>query len=158
MKKRNIFEKILLLILFLLALPFVLALFAIFIVIYIIIFLFEILFYRKSFYYKDLKEKYFTLITRTNNYQRYNKMIKNSHVKNNIRYSNEDVAMIYLNDTVTYDNDGSIWLYKNIEINQYLNFEYNELGKYVVIINKNHFDKESFKLAKTNDLFLIYSN
>ena len=76
--KRTINEKITLFILFIIALPFTIFIFLAFILLFILISPFEYPIYRKSLYYKNLKDKYFLTITFKKKYKLYNKVFTES--------------------------------------------------------------------------------
>lgn len=76
MKPRKLYELILIILLLIIASPFIIGFVLIFVVLYIIIFPFEGIIYFKSNYYKDLNEKYYLFITRSNSFKRYRKIKK----------------------------------------------------------------------------------
>ena len=97
--KRNLFEKITLLILFLLALPFIVIIFLAFILIFLVISPFEYPFYRRSAYNRNLKGKYYLTITISREYKTYNKFIKEGVIER-IAINEESYEVYWLNDLV----------------------------------------------------------
>ena len=123
--KRNLREKITLLILFLISFPFVLVGALLFIIIYILIAPTEILFYKRSYYYKDLKEKYYLLITFNKNYKKYNKIIKSNSKTINLIYIKNESDLSQLNNKMIKD------------LNNY------------IVINKKYYDKSVELIPKS---------
>lgn len=132
--KRNLREKITLLILFLISLPFVLVGALLFIIIYLLIAPTEILFYKRSYYYKDLKEKYYLLITFNKNYKKYNKIIKSNSKTINLIYIKKESDLSQLNNKMI----------------KYLN-------NYIVI-NKKYYDKSVISKTIKKEDIIIYED
>lgn len=157
--KKSIFEYIILTILFILALPFVLAIYTVFFIIYIIIFPFENPKYKKSNYYKDLKESYYLLITRKKHFKLYNEITKEKELvllnETNL-YCNTEFVLIPVIENIMYDNLNSSWTLSSESLNSYLEkFEINK--ERIVLINRNLFiNNNDYKLASKDKGFIIF--
>lgn len=141
--KRNLFEKIVLLILFLIVLPFIILFGLVFVLVYIIIYPFEATFYKRSSYYKDLNEKYYTFITLTNRYNTYNKLKKDS---NNLLYK-ADVNYLLVNKELI-DNNENIKETFNIKTEK----------KITLVINKKQIDSNIYQEIKQLNYIIIYED
>lgn len=158
--KKPLHEKILILILLIIASPFVLGIFAIFIIIYIIVYPIEaLLIYYHSNYYKDLKEKYYLFITFNKGYKTYNKIIKsNEYIMSNSsdkfnRYN--DLVLISFDKEITYKNNDFYYLEEKVI--DYLKESFKIDLKIIVLIESNLIKPEDKKYLKNNDSFIIYS-
>lgn len=135
---RSLHEKIILLILYLIGSPFIIGGLLLFIVVYLIVFIFEILFYITSKYYKEVKEKYYTLITFSKSYQKYNKLRKNTKLSTNNNFPSFENAEYSI----------TLLLEKSLTINKELldKLSINNKTNYFVVNTKNISKDELNKL------------
>ncbi|MDY0277694.1 MAG: hypothetical protein RBQ97_06385, partial [Acholeplasma sp.] len=117
----------------------IIGIYGLFIIIYMIIYPFEAPFYYKSRYYKDLKEKYYLLITRKASYKRYNTLT-----------NNEDFNLHIVDDEVKHEDN--FWIIGNIKIDGKKDL------KDIYVINKKFLSKEDLLLASNEEKFIIYDN
>jgi len=133
--KKPLHEKIILFILYLIGSPFIIGGLLLFIIIYLVIFVFEILLYIRSNYYKDIKEKYYSLITFSKSYRLYNKLRKNTE-------------KVINNNITTFQNDErSI----NLLLNKQLNINEDLLNS-LLINNKNNYFVLNIKNINKDEL------
>lgn len=135
---RSLHEKIILLILYLIGSPFIIGGLLLFIVVYLIVFIFEILFYITSKYYKEVKEKYYTFITFSKSYQKYNKLRKNTKLSTNNNFPSFENAEYSI----------TLLLEKSLTINKELldKLSINNKTNYFVVNTKNISKDELNKL------------
>lgn len=139
--KRNIFEKIILFILFILALPFTVSIFLLFIIVYLIIFPFEYPFYRYSKYYQNLNSKYYLTITLSYEFRTYNRFIKSGTLINVI--INEITYPVYEYNNIKlipYSGDSQLMLEENI----------------IILIKQSDVEEEFYKTHRKNKKYLFY--
>lgn len=157
--RKSIFEYVLLTILFILALPFVLAIYTVFFIIYIIIFPFENPKYKKSNYYKDLKESYYLLITKKKHFKLYNEITKEKELvllNETKLYCNTEFVLIEVNENITYDYINNIWNLMDENLTSYLK-KFKTEKKKIVLIKRSYFNEnKDYKLASKDNRFIIF--
>lgn len=142
--KRSFLEQLTLFILFIIALPFILIGAVLFISIYLITAPIEWMFYKSSFYYKELKEKYYLTITFNKNYKIYNKLRKT------LKYNQKEKYYEDLNNILIIYN----------EENQVLNILNNTKNtkKIYIVINKNNVNESTFNEIKNKVYIILYED
>lgn len=156
--KKNFFEKVVLIVLFILSIPFVLAIYLLFFIMYLIIYPMEISKYKKSIYYKELNEKYYLLITKKDHYKLYNEIRKTGNIiilNNQNLYYNDDYVLIPIMEDIYLDSN-KIWQLKNESLDSYLK-KY-EIDKVKIALIKRDFflENNDYKLAYKDKNFLIW--
>lgn len=154
--KKSFFGKIVLLLLFLIGSPFILGFFLFFIVLYIVISPFERIVYKRSYYYKDLDEKYYLFVSFHKSFKKYNdlrKGIENEIIIEDIRIkafiSKEEKLVYYWFNTIKYENN--TWIIdNNKKLDMYIT------NNVYLVINQTLFDKEDIKIARLNPNMILY--
>lgn len=156
--KKSPFEKILLLILFLLALPFILGFVALFIIIYIIGFLVEGIYYYRSKYYQTFKERYFLLITRTSSYKKFIEATKDIEVtfnNNLVVTDSKNYFLVQYEGPLEYNEELEQWEKDGKNLVEYLKTKYSTSKDLLIIVRKIQFSKPNYLLAKQDKLFIF---
>lgn len=152
MKNKRLYEKVLIIILIIIALPFTLGFLAIFLVAYILIAPIEYQVYKRSKYYEILNEKYYLLITISKSYKRFRLVIINSKdiklIDDYLIEVNSNTVLVLVDSSlITSNYDFKVLLPSN---NNYNNITY--------LVNKSNLDKSIIKELKLIDNIIIYSN
>lgn len=152
MKNKRLYEKVLIIILVIIALPFTLGFLAIFLVAYILIAPIEYQVYKRSKYYEILNEKYYLLITISKSYKRFRLVIINSKdiklIDDYLIEVNSNTVLVLVDSSlITSNYDFKVLLPSN---NNYNNITY--------LVNKSNLDKSIIKELKLIDNIIIYSN
>lgn len=152
MKNKRLYEKVLIIILIIIALPFTLGFLSIFLVAYILIAPIEYQVYKRSRYYEILNEKYYLLITISKSYKRFRLVMKNSKdiklIDDYLIEVNSNTVLVLVDSsliTSNYDFKGLI-----PSSNTFNNITY--------LVNKSNLDKSIIKELKLIDNIIIYSN
>lgn len=139
--KRNIFEKIVLILLYILALPFIAIIFASFIIVYIVIFPFEYPFYKFSNYKKNLNGKYYLTITLSREFRTYNRFVKKGQKE------------------IILDGNNSFNIYKldNIQLIPYQNSDlFAEKDNVILLVKQSEVLEEFYKKNRKNSKYIFY--
>lgn len=144
---KSLFEKIMIIILMFIASPFIIGSFIIFVLVYFIIYPFEIIFYKRSYYYKNLLDKYYLFVTFNNKYKLYNKIYKYGKKElldgeDVYKYNNYIIHNYNLN-TISLLDDKIILNNKNNFIN-------------IIVISKELLSVEQFKKINKQSNVIIY--
>lgn len=156
--KKSPIEKILLLILFVLALPFILGFVAIFLIVYVIGFLVEGIFYFKSKYYQTFKERYFLFVTRTSSYKKFVNATKDIDVtfhNNLVVTDTPNYFLIEYENYITYNKELGEWQQEDKNLVNYLKTKYTTSKDLLIIVRREQFNKDDYLLAKEDELFIF---
>lgn len=148
---KKIQEKITIVILYILALPFLIGFLLLFFLGYVLIFPFEIIPYRNSFYFKELKEKYYLLISITKSYKTFNKFYK---AGTKLKLAEFDLVKLGDKYLIKYDES-----FIKIDLSGTLTIT-NDILKplnLLIVLRKDLLSKEQLKNLKTNENILLYN-
>lgn len=148
--KRSIIEQLIIFTLYVLALPFILTFLVLYIVFYLLVYPFEKTIYIKSSYYKNLKEKYYVLITTTKSYKKYNEIVKMTRFnEQSKRYENDRTILMEM-DAIIDQND----FFDLEKIKTKLNIK----QELYLLVDKNKVDKDILEKIKLLNYIILYES